>query len=209
MSETEPANLNQRLRMGSPDALAWFYQQHVRALWRFVHRRTGQHRETSDDLVSQIFLSMIESLPQFDQAKGSLEAWLYTIARRRIADHLRQHYRKRNHLQLTTHNTTDIPDDSNTPEQLAKLLAEENRLLVNTTLQQLPAVHRDALIWAHCDGLSTKRIAARLGRSVKAAENILYRARKRFTSVFAQQSDNAPCHAADAFKADPHLRSRA
>src|SRR5690606_32944932 len=118
-----------------------------------------------------------ESIGRYDPDAGSLERWLFAIARRKVADRLRRLYRQPAALVSDAEPTSMEAVD-------APLLAREVSRAVRDALSQLPAPQRDALTWMHGEGLSVREIAARLNRTQKATENLLYRARQRFRTVY-------------------------
>jgi RNA polymerase sigma-70 factor (ECF subfamily) len=65
--------------------------------------------------------------------------------------------------------------------------------VVQSVLDFLPAPYGDVLEWKYVDGLSVAEVALRLGRSVKATESLLTRAREAFRSaveeLFAENAD--------------------
>ncbi|HEX6512404.1 MAG TPA: sigma factor, partial [Chloroflexota bacterium] len=69
----------ERPRALSQDDFSAVYQAHVGRLYGFVFSQVG-NREEAEDLTSQIFIKVYNSLARFE-GRGSLEGWLYQIAR--------------------------------------------------------------------------------------------------------------------------------
>src|SRR5581483_5131366 len=67
------------------------YAQHVGRVYGFVFSQVG-NREEAEDLTSQIFLKVFSSLSRFE-GRGSLQGWLFQIARVTVNDHWREKYR--------------------------------------------------------------------------------------------------------------------
>ena len=61
---------------------------------------------------------------------------------------------------------------------------EETAELVGATLSSLPPEYREALVGKYVDGLSVAQLGERVGKSEKAAESALHRARLAFSKVF-------------------------
>ena len=61
------------------------YRDKVRAYVR------GKIRDphAAEDLVSAVFLKIVQKLDSFDPAKASLSTWVYTITRNTVTDHFR------------------------------------------------------------------------------------------------------------------------
>ncbi len=80
-------------------------------------------------------------------------------------------------------------DPDGTPE--SALRSVELARQVKVTLDSLPVDYGDALEWKYIDGLSVVEIGNRLGRSRKAAESLLNRAREAFRDGFAALAGSA------------------
>jgi RNA polymerase sigma-70 factor (ECF subfamily) len=67
--------------------------------WRLIYsvaRKSGLTEAEAQDVVQETLISVAERMPGFkyDPKLGSFKSWLMRILRRRIADHLREQYRK-------------------------------------------------------------------------------------------------------------------
>jgi RNA polymerase sigma-70 factor (ECF subfamily) len=80
-------------------------------------------------------------------------------------------------------------DADGTPE--SKLGLAELARLIKVTLDSLPIDYGDALEWKYIDGMSVAEIGDRLGRSRKAAESLLNRAREAFRDGFTALTGSA------------------
>lgn len=69
---------------------------------------------------------------------------------------------------------------------------EEMRMEVRQTMDNLSEQYRLALEWKYIDKLSVQAIAARWDITEKAAESILFRARREFRAQFVQESPAEP-----------------
>lgn len=115
------------------------YRDYHKSVYNYIY---GQllHREAAEDLTADVFVAVATHLGQFDPARGSLTAWVFTIAR-----NLTQNYRLRastrleecrEHLPDTASAAPNTADDSlRSPENrrteriLAKRSNEEIRFL--------------------------------------------------------------------------------
>jgi RNA polymerase sigma factor (sigma-70 family) len=75
--------------------------------------------------------------------------------------------------------------DAGNPE--ASLIRAETRDAVIRALDALADEERLVLEWKYVESLSVRDIAERLGRTEKAAEAILYRARISFRATYARE----------------------
>ncbi|MBP6944755.1 sigma-70 family RNA polymerase sigma factor [Patescibacteria group bacterium] len=78
---------------GDVQAFARLYETYANRIYRYHYYRTF-HAETAEDLTSQTFMQALEHLPRYDEDKGTFSAWLYTIARNLLIDHIRIHRRQ-------------------------------------------------------------------------------------------------------------------
>jgi RNA polymerase sigma factor (sigma-70 family) len=77
------------LRAPDPDAFGAFYARHARAVEAFFARRTGD-RALACDLTAETFAGALIARRRFRAGPAPAQAWLYTIAARRLADHRRR-----------------------------------------------------------------------------------------------------------------------
>jgi RNA polymerase sigma-70 factor (ECF subfamily) len=99
-----------------------------------------------------------------------LEAWLFQVTRRVIADH----FRKRRSPGLLSEPAEEIPE-SNVASEVASWLTP--------MMASLDEADREALRLTDLEGLSQKELAARLGLSLTGARSRVQRARKRLKDV--------------------------
>jgi len=148
-----------------PAAFSALYRQYVGAVYRYVYFRVGSRPE-AEDLVSQIFLAALESLPNY-RHRGYFAAWLFGIARRKIADH----YRKPRVDPLHSLSESAAAD----PDPLSQVLADEELRRLSALIARQPPADQELLRLRYAAGLSFEQIAAILRRSPAAVKMSLYR----------------------------------
>jgi DNA-directed RNA polymerase specialized sigma24 family protein len=72
-----------------PEAFGVFYRRHVDGLLGYFVRRT-RDAELAADLTAETFAAALDGLRRFDARRGPAVAWLYGIARHRLATALRR-----------------------------------------------------------------------------------------------------------------------
>lgn len=178
-----------RLRRGERAAAAELLDCELEPLYEFVHWRLGPDRAAADDLVQDTFVVALRRLEDFD-ARASLHTWLCGIARNKIRELRRRRGR------AVPRPIDDVLADSD--EDIDRILAEvertelpeqilarrETQELVGAALSSLPPEYKAALLAKYVEELSVDEIAARSGRTTKAAESLLGRARTAFGKVF-------------------------
>lgn len=180
-SMTDP-ELIRRVRTGDEGALAALYRRYLPSVWRFAYWQLGGDRHAAEDVVSETFLAAVDAVAGLDPQGGSLSGWLIGIARHKLADHWRRTGRRRVDPAVAVEQTdAAAPDDADPP---AMLEAGEQRGEVARVMHALADDERLVLEWKYVDGLSVREIAARLGRTEKAVESLLLRARRAFRAKF-------------------------
>ena len=151
---------------GQTDQFDALYQAYIDPIYRFVYYKT-MHKETAEDLTSEIFIKALQSISTFDTQKGTFSAWLYRIARNRVIDHYRTKKEDRNIEDIwDLSDRTDIERDAETMRQLEK---------VEGHLKTLKPQQREVIIMRLWDGLSHKEIADVLGISEANSKMIFSR----------------------------------
>jgi RNA polymerase sigma-70 factor (ECF subfamily) len=110
-----------------------------------------------------------------------LSAWLITVARNKLGDQRRKVARAAA-LAAKARDGKITPIISDGTEAVVE--AAETRKQVHTVMDALPEEERLALEWKYIDDLPVADIAERLGRTERAVESVLYRARRSFRSHF-------------------------
>jgi RNA polymerase sigma-70 factor (ECF subfamily) len=186
--DPSPDDLDRRTRIlaGDRAAAEAFVEEHVDALYEFVHYRVGGDRASAEDVVQDTLLTALRSLAGFD-GRSSLFTWLCGIAKNKI----RAERRKRRPTPLA-----DVLDEADQEIHaiLARVAAEplpdwvlerqETADLVGATLSSLPPDYRRALVEKYVEGISVAEMARRAGKGEKAQESTLHRARLAFAKVF-------------------------
>jgi RNA polymerase sigma-70 factor (ECF subfamily) len=137
------------------------FEDHFEAVHRYFVRRTSS-LEDAQDLTAETFAATIDRpVPR----KVEPLSWLYGIARRKLADHLRK---RRGAIPKAP----DQRDHGSTDRAIAI------RLIVD----RLPDDQREALLLQSLEGLSVEQIGVAMGRSAGSVKALLQRAKERVRS---------------------------
>ena len=157
-------------------ATAEFVSRFADGIYAYVYSRLLPRRDLVDDLVQEVFLAAWENLQQY-RGTSPLQAWLMGIARHKVEDHYRARLRAPGAID-------DLEGDS---EVLASFpdfesLLEQEQVRKNTwrVMSGLPEQYRLALIWRYWEKASAREMAAKTGKTEKAIERLLSRARAEF-----------------------------
>jgi RNA polymerase sigma-70 factor (ECF subfamily) len=144
-------------------------------LYPFVWRRLSPCTDMLEDLMQEILISAWQNLSSF-RGEAGLRAWILGIARHKVDDY----YRRR--IDETELNEDDVT--ASEPElkiQIEEHLdAAADRERVQRVLARLPEAYGLALIWRYRDAKSLREMADLTGKTEKAIERLLARARETF-----------------------------
>jgi len=171
-----------------PEAFEAFYREHVVAVERFIARRV-RSPEIAADLTADVFLAAIEAAAGYSPVRGSQRAWLFGIARHRIADNYRAAAQESRARAVVV--GSELLDSDDLARVHERLDAEAAARELYLPMSSIPEGERAVLELVALDDLSIAEAATALGISTVAARVRLHRARRRLGAVnpaTAQQS---------------------
>ena len=146
---------------------------------RFATGRLGD-AEKAEDVTSETFEAVLRNLGSY-RAGTDFEAWLFTIAHRRVADHFRRRSRRREvALDEAVHDPPGRAPPSGPlpavggPEEA--VLAAERRAEVAGAFRRLRADQQEVLALRVLGGLSAVQVGEVLGKSEGAVRVAQHRA---------------------------------
>jgi RNA polymerase sigma-70 factor (ECF subfamily) len=157
-------------------ATAEFVARFADGLYAYVRSRLAPRYDEVDDLVQEIFLAAWENLNRY-QGSGLLQAWVMGIARHKVEDYYRARLRA---LEPIEDSHQDHLVSSVVPEFHEALEHEEMEAKTRSVLASLPDPYRLALIWRYWEQASAREMALKTGKTEKAIERLLARARAEF-----------------------------
>lgn len=139
-------------------------------------RRSGLPTEEAEDVCQEVFWHVFEALDGYRGA-GRLSTWLYTVARRRIVDHLRSPAR-RHHPAGTPGDETFPPAavDGASPETEA--VAEQARARVRAAVDGMDEPARSVLVAYYLGEVPVAEIARTLRLPEGTVKTHLHRGRR-------------------------------
>ncbi len=155
------------VRDGDLEAFEQLVLRHQAEAWRVAYRYTGDAAE-AEDLAQNAFLKVLDAAPRY-KATATFRTYFFRILTRLCIDH----GRKKRPIPIEV--LPDLADESPSPSQQAS--RTEREILIQTALDALPADYRMAVVLRYFEGLSGAEMAVAMGRSVKAVERLLARAK--------------------------------
>ncbi|MFA5052106.1 MAG: sigma-70 family RNA polymerase sigma factor [Patescibacteria group bacterium] len=168
---------------GSENALCQLYERYLPPLYRYCYAQCG-HRQTAEDLTSEIFLKMVRRLPSF-RGQASFKNWLYAIAKRTVADYWRKYYR---HPLIPLENfhqdARAVVLSTDTDREIESLAAiKESR--AENILKSLPENYRRVLDCRFLKNMTIAETAEALNESESNVKVLQHRALKKANELFS------------------------
>jgi RNA polymerase sigma-70 factor (ECF subfamily) len=158
-------------------ATAEFVERHSDAVWSYVSYRLLSKPADAEDVVQEVFLAALQSITNYSGA-ASLQTWLLGIARHKVEDYYRRALRN---LDLESPDPEELGSDFGEIEVVQALDVREKTL---RALACLRAEYRILLQWRYWDMKTAAEMAALTGRTEKAIERALARARAQFKTAW-------------------------
>jgi RNA polymerase sigma-70 factor (ECF subfamily) len=156
-------------------ATAEFVNTYTDSVYAFIRRRLSPRHDLVDDLVQEVFIAAWENLTSF-RGTSPLRAWLLGIARHKIEDYFRRLLQSAQSLEPEA--AEELPASELDMDAIADRKRTEQR--AQQVLADLPEHYRVALQWRYWEKRSAREMAEANGRSEKAIERLLARAREQF-----------------------------
>jgi RNA polymerase sigma-70 factor (ECF subfamily) len=149
-----------RAAAGDGAALAGLYDRHARGVYSIALRIVGDETD-AEDVVQEVFTQVWRQASRYDPTRGTVVAWLLTIARTRALDRLRARLARPDAGAVSPEETAAEPA---TPviDPVDTLTAASTAKRVKEALDELPLLQRLAIELAYFEGLTQSQIADRL-----------------------------------------------
>lgn len=168
--------LLRRSAKGDEDAFLVLYRRHQAPLYRFVLRMTG-NPWAAEEIVQDVFMTVIREPKKFDPERGALGAFLYGVARNRIMKH-REHAPRDLSLDAKSEaepTSQRLASPHMTPVQWAEL--HERREQVRAAVLELPVEFREAIVLCELEEKSYEEAASLLDCPIGTIRSRLHRGR--------------------------------
>lgn len=151
---------------------------------RYCRARIGPavRLQTGEDVAQDVLMAVCEALPRYRPSEVPAMAFIYGIARNKVADSLRASGRDKSDP------TEDVPDRVSSavePEAGALRSAEARQL--RALLDRLPPAHREVLVMRVAMQFSAEETARTVGSTPGAVRVTQHRALARLRAMLAEQ----------------------
>jgi RNA polymerase sigma-70 factor, ECF subfamily len=168
--------LLKRSAKGDEEAFTQLYRRHQAQIYRFALRMTG-HAWAAEEIVQDVFMTLVREPKKYDPARGMLGAFLYGIARNRVLKHLERLPRE---LPLEVRGDDGESKgvevaDQRTPAHWAEV--RERRERVRSAVLSLPAEFRETVVLCELEEMSYEEAARALDCPLGTVRSRLHRGR--------------------------------
>ncbi len=187
--------LAERVISGDRASFDAFFNSNYPRLYRFALARLDADTDLADETAQVVLCQAISKLDTY-RGEAPLFSWLCTFCRHEVSKQLRARRRAQGDTELVEDDPSVraaldslLTDTSNDPD--AAVYQHEIRRLVKVALDHLPTSYADALEAKYVHDMSVREIAGTIGKSAKATESLLTRARtafkENFNSLFGEE----------------------
>ena len=136
--------------------------------------RVTRNSASAEEVLQDVFWQVWRQAPRFDSSRGSVAAWVLTIARSRALDAARSHMRTpQSHTQTSEELDDCIPSPDAGPQDL--LFAAQQGSRLQTALETLDPLRRQLVSLSFYRGLTQQEIADQTGLPLGSVKSHLRR----------------------------------
>lgn len=146
------------------------YKKYFKRIFAYVCSRTG-NETTSEDICQNVWQKVLDKFSSYDESKGNIEQWLFTIARNEVNSYFRLYFIK-NFFSLTGKEEFHQHAEQQPLENLA---GDEDKKLLFQCLQDLDKREKDLISLKFFSSLNNREIAKVSGLSESNVGTILKR----------------------------------
>jgi len=174
--------LVERAQQADRSALEELYLIHFDRIYSYLHMSVG-NRHDAEDLTTQTFLKMLESIGRFRWRSAPFSAWLFRIAHNLAMDH----FRARRRWQPEE----EVPEPQGSEEPSAELEAMQSigRQSMLELIEQLSPEQQQVLTLKFVFNFPNADVATILGKTEGAVKSLQHRALGSLQKQIAQRQE--------------------
>lgn len=166
-------------RQGDRDALMRIYESYFSPIYNFIRLRVDD-RAQAEDLASEVFVKLVESLRGRNAPQHSLRGWLFRVARNQLNDH---YGHRRNVSTEALEEWVPASADTDPEVQFIQTISVER---ARRALRMLAPDQQEVLILRFGQNLSLQETADIMGRNLAAIKSLQFRATATLRQVLGE-----------------------
>ena len=152
-----------QIAAGDRNALSQLYDRYSRMIYAIAWKSLNSV-DDCEEVVLDVFAQVWKIADRFDADKGSVDQWIFTLARSRIIDRLRKIQRLNKVNTAIARKEIEFPTISVNPLEAVEIAERQQQVLA--ALSQIPPEQRQVIEMAYYKGLTHTEIAAATGLSL-------------------------------------------
>jgi len=162
------------LQRRDPDLLDHLIEMYQHRLLRYLVSLTGR-RELAEDFFQETWIRVLERGRQYD-GRHEFRAWLFTIARNLVLDHLRRKHPASLDSLIDSDDAAPLQiPDTGQPSAFDATVQREQNELISTGMHHVPVEYRETLVLRFQEGMSLEEIAGVTGAPLGTVKSRIYR----------------------------------
>ena len=178
-------HLVRRAQEGDESAFAHLYECFYDKIFRYVMFKIGD-RSDAEDITTDVFLRMLESIGSFKFQGYPFSSWLFRIAHNLIVDHFRKNSRRKTapleDAMVMVEASGDMDDKIDVDMSVAR---------VQSAMGGLTDLQREVMSLRFAAGLSVRETAEAVGKKENAVKALQHAAIKKLRVVLNVQMEGA------------------
>lgn len=171
LTQVPDEDLLRRSGLGDEEAFTALYLRRHPTIYRFALHMSGS-AEIAEEVTQEVFLTLIREPGRFDPLRGSLQAFLFGVARNWV---LRHHSRDRMCIEMNEAVLSEA--QSGEPDLLTALTRDESLERIRRAVLALPAGYREVVVLCDLEEVSYADASEILGLPVGTIRSRLNRGR--------------------------------
>ena len=133
-----------RIQIGDESAFLDLFQRRHAGVYRFTLAMCGR-KDLAEEIVQEVFVAFMNSSQELDPSKGSVQSWLYSVARNQTRKRLEKENRYVAFAQ--DDEGVEFPELLGTQESVLDALTHQERLrALDDAIAELPSPFREVLV---------------------------------------------------------------
>ncbi len=179
------AELVIRVQQGETAALGELYDRYSGRVYAFLLRAV--EAGLAEELLQDVFVALWQKAGQYDPARGSFNAWFFTLVRHRLYDALPR-YHKQQALSISEGGEYNLPSWAANHEVEEQILRLFRNAEIRQALQHLPDEQRQIILMTYFGGLSQRELAAQLDLPISTIKGRARLGLQRLRQLLPEQS---------------------
>ena len=164
LKQLSDEELYRLMRQGDQLAFAELYERRQPAIYRYALHMSGS-QAAGEEIAHEVFVRLMGTRAGFDERRGSLEAYLYGVARNLV------------HALRRTGRVEELKDQAVEQDVVGGLIKREMVAALYAAMDTLPERYRDVIVMCDLEERSYEQAARLLGCPVGTVRSRLHRGR--------------------------------